>query len=761
MQDFQLSLDSSQTNDPLTALVVTDLSLDQYLSYTIPEKLQSNIRVGCRVFVYVRNDLRKGYVMAIQPQSQLNYQGKLRPIHGICSDEPSLPQTLIALGDWMANYYCCAQEAAIRTLLPGAVRSGKIKPKKVSYVGIVDVERVHDFMQKEGKRKKAQSQLLQNIMNYPEGVLRKTLTEDSSTASSHLKKLLDANLIWQEERLVENDEETGPSVMRSQPLELNIEQQRAYDKLVEMMQHRFQNPNCKDPHTLLLYGVTCSGKTEVYLQAIDYAIQQGKEAIVLVPEIALTPQTVRRFEARFGRQVSVLHSALTDSERYKEWNKINDGKVKIAVGARSVLFAPFQNLGLIIVDEEHEGTYKQGESPRYHARDVAVVRGLKENAIVVLGSATPSFESFLNAKTSRYALATLTQRAEQNPLPNVEIVDMRIENNDKGPSLFSERLVNAMRDRLYSGEQTILFLNRRGFARQLHCDNCGYDAVCTECSVSYTYHKSREMLMCHFCGETVPAPLVCPSCNDKNIRYSGSGTEKIELALQKLFPSAVIARMDSDTMTKAEDYENTLRAFQHGEINILLGTQMIAKGLHFPRVTLVGILNADLSLLMPDFRAEERTFQLLTQVAGRAGRSSLEGEVIVQTRSPFNPAIRYALTHDFDGFWEEESQIREDLEYPPFRRMIAVYFRADDEALVQEASQQFYEQILNYLDEWVECTPPLPAPVERIKGKFRYLITVKGAMLNRVRQAIRYEVCHGKYHSAVDIYADVDPVSIL
>lgn len=755
------TLDSPESSpEVLSALVVTDLSLDRFLSYSIPPGMP--LKLGSRVAVYVRNDLRKGYVMGILPRAELAYSGKLRPIHALCEDEPAIPESLISLGQWMAQYYCCAQEPAICTLLPGAVRSGKNKPRKVPFILPAASESIQSFLTRYEKKRKAQCALLEKIAQYPEGILKSDLTDESPTVAASLKKLIESGVVSIETRFVGAVETEGPQMLRSEALTLNAEQQVAYEQLVRMMAHRFaQNGPPTEPHTLLLYGVTCSGKTEIYLQAIDYAIQQGKEAIVLVPEIALTPQTVRRFESRFGAQVSVLHSALSDKERYREWTQINDGKVKIAVGARSVLFAPFKNLGLIIVDEEHEGTYKQSESPRYHARDVAVMRGYKEQAIVILGSATPSFESYYNAMQGRYVLARLTQRAEANPLPEVQIVDMRVENADYGPALFSQRLVEAMRQRLYNREQIILFLNRRGYARQLHCDNCGYDATCSACSVAYTYHKSREMLMCHFCGETRPAPSVCPSCGDKHIRYSGSGTEKIEITLQKLFPSANIARMDSDTMTKAEDYVNTLQSFQNGKIDILLGTQMIAKGLHFPRVTLVGILNADLSLMMPDFRAEERTFQLLTQVAGRAGRSSLEGLVLIQTRAPFNPAITHALAHDYDGFWEDESSVRKDLDYPPYRRMIAVYFRGEDEALVQEASRTFHERILPVLDEGAECSPPLPAPIERIKGKFRYVMTFSGHVFHQVRPYIRYEVCHGKYPASVDIYADVDPVAIV
>lgn len=754
------------SGDPprLAAKVVIDLALDQYLDYAIPPRLEEGIRIGTRVEVPVRNEIRRGYVIAVYPIKESAFKGKLKPIHALCEGHARLSEPLLQLGQWMADYYCCSQEAAVRALLPGAVRSGKIKPRRIAWIRPAPPEKINLFITESGKRKKTQAAILELLLKTPEGVPKKEFMENHAVSGAVIKALVDAEMITLEERLLALglDPETEAKYVRGEALELTAEQAAALQTLRLMMDEHFVEKKEKSlPHTLLLYGVTGSGKTEVYLQAIAYAIEQGKEAIVLVPEIALTPQTVDRFQSRFGNQVSVLHSALSDQERFDEWNKINDGKVKIAIGARSVLFAPFRKPGLIIVDEEHESTYKQSESPRYHARDVAVMRGLRENAVVVLGTATPSFESYLNALNGRYQLARLTRRADESALPAAEIADMRTQNNENGPSLFSERLVRAIRERLERGEQTILFLNRRGFARQLMCDNCGYTATCDHCSVTYTYHKHNETLVCHWCGERIPAPKLCPSCGDANIRYSGTGTEKIEGIIRKLFPSGRIARMDSDTMTKSEDYEKVLYAFKRGDIDILLGTQMIAKGLHFPKVTLVGILNADLSLAVPDFRAEERTFQLLTQVAGRAGRGGIPGEVIIQTRSPQNPSIQCALEHDFDRFWEEESVVRKDLEFPPYNRIIAIYFRGPEMETVAEAATHFRERILPHLPETAECTDPLPAPLERLKGKWRYLLTIKGNKLNALRAAVRHEICHGKYPSSIDIYADADPVSII
>ena len=447
--------------------------------------------------------------------------------------------------------------------------------------------------------------------------------------------------------------------------------------------------------TFLLHGVTGSGKTEVYLQAIAHALEKGQGAIVLVPEISLTPQTVERFKARFSSGplrtlVAVLHSHLSAGERHDEWHKIRQGRARIVIGARSAIFAPVDPLGLIIVDEEHEHSYKQEEAPRYHARDVAVVRGQMEGAVVVLGSATPSMESFYNAQRGKYQLLELTLRVDDQKMPVVRVIDMRAEGRkQKGIPIFSHQLKEAITQRLERHEQTILFLNRRGYSTSLLCPQCGYVASCPNCSVSLTFHRRAAKLLCHICGHSATAPTVCPEpkCRNPAIRYSGLGTEKVEDTLTKLFPHARITRMDSDTLKKKDDYRRILGDFRAGKIDVLVGTQMIAKGLHFPNVTLVGIIYADLSLHIPDFRAGERTFQLLTQVAGRAGRGDVEGEVFVQAFTPFHPAIQYARRHDFIGFYEQEIEFREQLKYPPLSRIALLTLRGRNEDKVRLSAE--------------------------------------------------------------------------
>ena len=646
------------------AKVAVHLSLDKSYDYSIPDELVWRVKPGVQVNVVFGHSTRRAYVVALADFSE---RSDLKPIESVCDDHPEVPESLIRLAEWMARYYCCSKEQAIRTLLPGAVRSGKIKKKTLAHFFISDPDKAEKFILEHAKKSKLKTAALKELLMNP-GSTAESLKRNANVNPPTLKALIEEGLLTKEDKIIQRDHYENVEILPTQPLELGAEQKSALDTIVGMMEKQEKTP----PHVMLLYGVTGSGKTEVYLQAIARALEIDKDSIVLVPEISLTPQTVERFRARFGNKVSVLHSGLSDGERYDEWMKVHEGKVKIAVGARSALFAPFRKLGLIIVDEEHENSYKQSEAPRYNARDVAVMRGLYENAAVILGSATPSFESFNNAKNGKYILSTLMQRADNKVMPLMKVVDTKLGNRPEegetgggSSGYFSQILIHSIKARLEAGEQTILFLNKRGFARQMMCDQCGFVATCPDCSVPYTYHKKRETLVCHLCGAIIPAYNACPQCNSPEIRYSGVGTERVESIARAIFQHARIARMDSDTMTSPDLYEEVLTDFKQGNIDILIGTQMIAKGLHFPNVTLVGVVNADQSLFIPDFRAEERTFQLLTQVGGRAGRGDQAGEVIIQTAYPFNPAIEFAKNHDFDGFFKTAMESRKELMYPP------------------------------------------------------------------------------------------------
>ncbi len=740
----------------MIAKVITDLSLDKVFDYQIPAEIEAQIRPGSRVRVPFGNSYRYGFVLELAAKSDYPV---LKSLEIADRDGVCIPENLLKLGDWIKDYYCSSQEQAIRTLLPGAVRSGRIHSKIVKVYHIADAAVCEEFIKQNESKKSAVKRIncLKFLKENPDSSADE-ITENCSVTAAVLKTLQEKGLVATSEKIVRSDLFEGREAVRSAPLTPNADQQKAID----LVENLFDDPQEKK-RTILLFGVTNSGKTEVYLQAIGKALERGLDSIVLVPEISLTPQTVRRFRSRFGNDISVLHSQLSDRERFDEWMRINNGEVKIVVGARSALFAPFRKVGLIIVDEEHESSYKQSEAPRYHARDVAVMRGFLENAVVILGSATPSAESFYNARNGKYHLVTMRSKVDDKQKPLIKIVDQRMAalDNENKKTFFSPLLVNAIYDRLNRGEQVILFLNRRGYARVMHCELCGYEARCPNCAVSYTYSRKNETLSCHLCGEVIPAPEVCPSCQSPEIRFMGVGTEKIESAAIAVFKNARIGRMDSDTMKNAESYEKMLNSFKRGDIDILIGTQMIAKGLHFPNVTLVGIIHADHGLMMPDFRAPERTFQLITQVAGRAGRGEVRGEVMLQTYNPDNETIRYAAADDFESFYEFDMSVREVLKYPPFGHLMTVHFKSENEVHCLQYAEYFKSELMEYIHSEALISGPSPAPIERIKGKFRYMLVIRGEKLKVIREKIRFLLFKRPIPRDVEAYADIDAQSML
>ncbi len=518
---------------------------------------------------------------------------------------------------------------------------------------------------------------------------------------------------------------------------------------------------------VLLFGVTGSGKTEVYLQAIARALERGQTALVLVPEISLTPQTVERFKSRFAstqEQVAVLHSHLSAGERHDEWHKIHGGKARIVIGARSAVFAPLSKLGLIVVDEEHENSYKQEEAPRYQARDLAVLRAKMEDCTVILGSATPSVESYHNAMTGKYEIALLTIRVDDQKMPFIRIVDLRTESGRQKsgqPLVLSEKLRAAITTRLEKKEQTILFLNRRGFATSLVCPACGDVQRCVDCSISLTFHRTANRLICHLCGHQAAVPKRCPKCQDPAIRQAGLGTERVEDVVGKVFPQANIKRMDADAMTKKESYRETLHAFRAGKIDILIGTQMIAKGLHFPNVTLVGIINADLALHLPDFRAGERTFQLLTQVAGRAGRGETTGEVFVQSFTPFSPSIQFARHHDFEGYFQQEVDFRSKCGFPPFVHLVLITIRCAHQERGRFTAETVARRLKEGLPEGATMGDAVPAPLEKLKGQFRYQLLLRGRSAFKLSRHVRAVLAKMQLPTDVIAAVDVDPYQLL
>ena len=654
--------------------VIVDRSIRRELDYSVPEAMTDKVVVGARVRVPFRDKSLLATVVATLDQSPAE---GIKPIMALLGEKPILSASLIELARWMSNYYCCPVETVMRSLLPQVIRSAKIGWKKQLFVSPAR-HATPEEIEKLRKRAPRQAELLEAIAQLPAPMPASDLLRQTSLDNSTLRALIRRGFAELREQAVERDPHGTEEFVADAELAMNEEQTAAL-KLIETA---LENPETHPP--ILLHGVTGSGKTEVYLQAIRATLARGKTAIVLVPEISLTPQTVERFKSRFAAQpdtVAVLHSHLSEGERHDEWHKLHSGRARIVIGARSAVFAPLLNLGLIVVDEEHETSYKQEEAPRYHARDVAVVRAKLEKCVALLGTATPSIESYANATRGKYVLSTLTQRVDQCQMPLIRIVDLRQERRkEKAAAILSEKLRAAIGDRLEKKEQTILFLNRRGFSTSLLCNNCGKARDCPNCSVALTFHRSNARLSCHLCGHSAAVPKRCPECGEDALIYAGFGTEKVEANVSAIFPKAIVRRMDADSMTRKDAYRETLHAFRAGKIDILVGTQMIAKGLHFPNVTLVGIINADLALHLPDFRAGERTFQLLTQVAGRAGRGEEPGEVFVQTYTPFSPSIQFARHHDFAGYFEQELEFRERCDFPPFKHAVLITVRSEHEA---------------------------------------------------------------------------------
>ena len=552
---------------------------------------------------------------------------------------------------------------------------------------------------------------------------------------------------------LKDGEDVSEKFPQSKPHDLMEEQSRALRSVIESVD--------KHEHkTYLLHGITSSGKTEVYLQAIDHILKAGAQAIMLVPEISLTPQTIERFSSRFGDHVAVIHSRLTAARKFLEWKRIKDGKANIVVGARSAIFAPVRNLGLIIIDEEHETSYKQDDVPRYHARDVAEERAKLNNCPLILGSATPSLESYYKAKTGEYRLIRLTKRVDERLLPKVKIVDMRMElATRRRITIFSKVLLDAVANTLRCGKQAIVFLNRRGFSTFVNCKKCGLVVKCKRCDTVMVYHFDEKKLICHYCNYTAKPPEICPNCKSDYIKYQGLGTEKVESEISHSFPHARIARMDSDTTVKRGSHDRILGEFKSGKINLLVGTQMIAKGLDFPQVTLVGVVSADVSLNIPDFRASERTFNLLTQVGGRAGRGEDGGEVVIQTYTPGHYAILAAAKHDYEKFYHEEIVHRKELLFPPFINLTKVTVRARNDDLAARTAEELREAIKCEGPEML-IAGPSPAPITRMRGYYRYNIMLKNkerleacALLKKVLGIFR------KPHGVL-IAVDVDPVQM-
>ena len=794
------------------------IPLDRFFTYSLPETLDHRVLPGCRVLVPFGTRKLTGVVLGVHDSPG---EGPSKEVLRLLDEEPVLDPELISLGAWIAEYYCAPLGEVLRGMIPlaGEIRKTKLysltdagrdaarqlllgpaeddpalnmlalleaRPLSAAYLqkkfptaaNLIRSLEKKEFIEVEDLERTAiPCAPRPSACGHPGWPLRRIdvkLTKRERELHAYLELHPGTHNLEAARRLGERREsrcagagsprfgKAGDRVCRDlaradcPERTLNPHQLSAYQEIEAALRaNRFQ--------AFLLQGVTGSGKTEVYLRAIDACLALGRGALLLVPEIALTPSVAGQFAHRFGDRVAILHSAFHDAERAEQWRRIRGGSAGVVVGTRSGVFAPVQNLGLIVVDEEHDHSYKQQETPRYHGRDVAVYRAQACGACVVLGSATPSLESRYNAERGKYQLLDLPERIERRPMPHVELIDMRQEFLEtRKQATFSRRLKDAIAERLKSGEQSMLLLNRRGFSSFVTCRACGWRMECPNCAVTLTWHRRDRRMLCHYCNTAQRTPTRCPQCDSEYLQYIGTGAEKAEDELHHEFPQARIARMDRDTVSGKRHFETILQGFRDGDYDVLVGTQMIAKGHDIPNVTLVGIVSADIGLGMPDFRAAERTFQLLTQAAGRAGRGDLAGQVLIQTVNPEHYAVRFAAAQDYQLFYEKEIQFRRLMRYPPFSALANVLVRSERQEQALAMSSEL-GQLLDPPPEGLKVLGPAEAPVPRLRNEFRYQLLLKAASrkrLNEVLQTLRRHAVDRKW-SATGLVIDVDPMTLM
>jgi primosomal protein N' (replication factor Y) len=737
------------------ALVALDRPVRTRFTYAVPPELEEQLAPGCRVAVPFGPKRMLGVVVAVLPAAAVDtaeLKGRLRAIERALDPGPIVDEDLLSLTRWMAEEYACAWGEALAAVLPAALKRERNRRTVVHAEAAPDI--APEVLEELETKAPKQHRLLRTLLDIDGGIELRDVLKRLNLSDAPAKGLVAKGLVKLEHVVVESDPLLTGRGDRPRHAALTGDQETAVGAITERI-------TAGEQGAFLLQGVTGSGKTEVYLRAIEAAVEQGKGAIVLVPEIALTPQTVGWFRSRFGR-VAVMHSKMTDAQRLDMWISVREGRANVVVGARSAIFAPVRNLGIVVVDEEHEPSFKQGSTPRYHARDVALRRAQVAGAVCVLGSATPSLESWRAAREGKLERLSLPVRVGGGELPPVTVVDMRTE-NDAEQGLFSKRLAGELRDAVARGEQAIIFQNRRGFSPVLWCRGCKETVRCERCDVSLTFHRRIQRLVCHACCEELMPPSVCPTCTKPGLAMLGSGSERLEQLVPRIAPGARVLRMDSDTMLRREDYESALDAFGRGDVDVLVGTQMIAKGLDFPNVTLVGIVGADGAMHLPDFRASERTFQLIAQVAGRAGRGEKPGRIVVQTRVPEEPAIRLAAHHDFEAFAQHEDGLRSELGYPPHGRVIRVLFDDEEELRATREAARVADALRDGLSPAdAVILGPAPAPIERLRGRHRVHLVLKspreGGGLERAREKL-VELAEGVTRPRVTI--DVDPVSML
>ena len=716
------------------------LEIDKLFTYKVPYELLENINVGFRVKVPfgARSKPIEGFVFSILQDDSIKFDYKVKEILELCDDEPILTRDDFELIYFLRKKYLCKYIDAIRLMIPvGIMKGTQSKKKKVI---VVNKEMKCDELKKENYI---------NLYNYivdNNGIYTKAdLTKDKQFSLYTLNKLIEKDILKIEEQVVfrYNTRKYKGDVNKL----LTKEQESCLNTILNASELKY-----------LIKGVTGSGKTEVYIRLVSEMLEQGKSAIVLVPEISLTPQMIERFKGRFGEHVALFHSKLSDGERFDEWYRVKEGKANLVIGARSALFLPLQNLGLIIIDEEHENTYKSEHNPKYHTREVSEFMCELKKCKLVLGSATPSIESYYKSLTGEYKLIEMHKRVNGSKMPNMEMVDMREELKNKNLSLFSRKLFEEIEKTLNNKKQVILFLNRRGYSTFISCRSCGYVFKCPECDVSMTYHKNGY-LICHYCGRAEKVSKTCPKCNSKYVKFFGAGTERVELEVKKYFPNSRVLRMDVDTTRHKNSHESIYNSFKNGEADILIGTQMVSKGLDFKNVTLVGVLAADMSLNVPDYRASERTYQIITQVAGRAGRGEDEGKVIVQSYTPNHYSLKYAKEEDYESLFREEIKIRRLMANPPFGKILLINVSSRDEEKLKKFMYTLEYNLKKLVVEDYSILGPVPCIITKLKENFRWQIIIKGNFNDEFSENVKdtLYLLNKSVYNEIRISIDINP----
>lgn len=721
------------------------IEIDRPFTYKVPLDMEEKVKVGqiVKVPFGVRSKPVEGFILDLKAEEEMKVSFKMKSILSVENEEPVITEDDLKLINFLREEYLCKYIDAIRLLIPvGILKGAKSKSRNV-------IVFINDNLEKI-KNKDGYIEIIDFIKRNTGKYTKTELSKEHGFSIYKLNKLMEHGLIKSEEEIVfrYNTREYNKDVQKN----LTVEQSMAIKEIEE-----------SEENLILLKGVTGSGKTEVYMRIVEKTLEEGKSAIVLVPEIALTPQMIERFKGRFGSNVALFHSKLSDGERFDEWYRVKEGKASLIIGARSAIFLPAKNLGLIIIDEEHENTYKSDQNPKYQTKEVAEYIAKLKGCKVILGSATPTIESYYRAISGEMKLVELNHRVDNKPMPKMMLVDMREELRSGNKSLFSRRLYASMKEKLEKGEQIILFLNRRGFSTFVSCRSCGYVFHCENCDISMTYHKNG-FLVCHYCGKTKKQPNLCPKCGSKYVKFFGAGTERVEEEVRRYFKNARILRMDVDTTRAKDSHEKIYNAFKAREADILIGTQMVSKGLDFPNVTLVGILAADMSLNLPDYRAAERSFQIITQVAGRAGRGDKEGEVIVQTYTPEHYSLQYAKKYDYENFYEKEFTIRAMMGYPPFGRILLINGSGKNEDELRKQMIYLGEKVKEKAEEFggLEVLGPTPCIIYRIKENYRWQIIIKGEFSSKFSKSIKdilYDKANNVYND-IRVSMDINPNSL-